>query len=73
MNTDFFQGDDVFVGCDAFYRPGYVAELVPSWIPALDGVEEKLTAGARVADVGCGLGSSSVLLGEAYARSTIVG
>jgi 2-polyprenyl-3-methyl-5-hydroxy-6-metoxy-1,4-benzoquinol methylase len=46
---------------------------VPSWIPALDGVEEKLTAGARVADVGCGLGSSSVLLGEAYARSTIVG
>jgi 2-polyprenyl-3-methyl-5-hydroxy-6-metoxy-1,4-benzoquinol methylase len=65
--------DDVFVGCDAFYRPGYVAELVPSWIPALDGVEEKLTAGARVADVGCGLGSSSVLLGEAYPRSTIVG
>ena len=65
--------DDVFVGCDAFYRPGYVAELVPSWIPALDGVEEKLTAGARVADVGCGLGSSSVLLGEAYPRSTVVG
>ena len=37
--------DDVFVGCDAFYRPGYVAELVPNWIPALDGVEAKLTAG----------------------------
>ena len=55
--------EDVFVGCDAFYRPGYVAELVPNWIPALDGVEAKLTAGARVADVGCGLGSSSVLLG----------
>ena len=65
--------DDVFVGCDAFYRPGYVAELVPTWIPALDGVEEKLTAGARVADVGCGLGSSSVLLGEAYPRSTVTG
>jgi len=64
---------DVFVGCDAFYRPGYVAELVPTWIPALDGVEEKLTTGARVADVGCGLGSSSVLLGEAYPRSTITG
>ena len=55
--------EDVFVGCDAFYRPGYVAQLVPSWIPALDGVEAKLTAGARVADLGCGLGSSSVLLG----------
>jgi 2-polyprenyl-3-methyl-5-hydroxy-6-metoxy-1,4-benzoquinol methylase len=65
--------DDVFVGCDAFYRPGYVTELVPNWIPALEGVVEKLTAGARVADVGCGLGSSSVLLGQAYARSTVVG
>ena len=39
--------EDVFVGCDAFYRPGYVAELVPNWIPALDGVDEKLTAGGR--------------------------
>ncbi len=65
--------DDVFVGCDAFYRPGYVTELVPNWIPALEGVVEKLTAGARVADVGCGLGSSSVLLGQAYPRSTVVG
>ena len=65
--------EDVFVGCDAFYRPGYVAELVPSWIPALDGVEEKLAAGARVADVGCGLGSTSVLLAQAYPRTTVVG
>jgi ubiquinone/menaquinone biosynthesis C-methylase UbiE len=65
--------EDVFVGCDAFYRPGYVAELVPSWIPALDGVDAKLTAGARVADLGCGLGSSSVLLAEAYPRTTVVG
>ena len=65
--------EDVFVGCDAFYRPGYVAELVPNWIPALDGVEAKLTAGARVADIGCGLGSSSVLLAEAFPQSTVVG
>jgi SAM-dependent methyltransferase len=65
--------EDVFVGIDAFYRPGYVAELVPSWIPALDGVEEKLIAGARVADVGCGLGSTSVLLAQAYPRTTVAG
>jgi ubiquinone/menaquinone biosynthesis C-methylase UbiE len=65
--------EDVFVGCDAFYRPGYIAELVPSWIPALDGVVEKLTAGGRVADVGCGLGSSTVLIAQAYPRTTVVG
>ena len=65
--------EDVFVGVDAFYRPGYVAELVPSWIPALDGVDAKLTAGARVADLGCGLGTSSVLLAEAYPRTPVVG
>ncbi|KZF12412.1 MAG: class I SAM-dependent methyltransferase [Rhodococcus sp. (in: high G+C Gram-positive bacteria)] len=63
----------VFVGTDAFYRPGYAAELVPNWIPALDGVAEKLSAGARIADVGCGLGTTSVLLAQAYPKSTIVG
>ena len=66
--------EDVFVGCDAFYRPGYyVAELVPSWIPTLDGVDAKLTAGGHVADLGCGLGSSSVLLAQAYPHTSVVG
>ncbi len=65
--------DDVFVGVDAFFRPGYVAELIPNWIPALDGVDAKLTAGGRVADLGCGLGSASVLIAEAYPRTTVVG
>ncbi|MEV0151210.1 MULTISPECIES: class I SAM-dependent methyltransferase [unclassified Nonomuraea] len=65
--------EDVFVGCDAFFRPAYVAQLVSSWIPALEGVEAKLTAGARVADVGCGLGSSSALIARTYPRSTVLG
>ncbi|NUW42166.1 class I SAM-dependent methyltransferase [Nonomuraea rhodomycinica] len=64
---------DVFVGCDAFYRPAYVAALVSSWIPALAGTEEKLQAGALVADVGCGLGSSSILLAQSYPRTTVAG
>jgi 2-polyprenyl-3-methyl-5-hydroxy-6-metoxy-1,4-benzoquinol methylase len=65
-------GDD-FVGVDAFFRPGYVAALVPEWIPALEGVEAKLTARARVADLGCGLGSTSVLMAQAYPRTSVVG
>ncbi|MFI7442908.1 class I SAM-dependent methyltransferase [Nonomuraea indica] len=65
--------EDVFVGCDAFFRPGYAAALVPNWIPALDGVEAKLGTGARVADVGCGLGSSSLILAEAYPRTAVAG
>src|SRR3954467_4126935 len=51
------QEDDVFDGCELFFRPGYLANLVPNWIPALDGVEERLRAGGRVADVGTGLGA----------------
>src|SRR4051794_38523258 len=64
---------DVFTGCEQFFRPGYIANLVPSWIPALDGVEAKLQAGANVADIGCGLGASSVLLADAYPASRIFG
>jgi ubiquinone/menaquinone biosynthesis C-methylase UbiE len=67
------QDADVFEGCELFFRPGYLANLVPNWIPALHDVEEKLRAGARVADVGTGLGASAVLLAEAYPTSTIAG
>jgi SAM-dependent methyltransferase len=65
--------DDLFEGTERFFRPGYVANLATSWIPALDGVEGKLRSGAAVADVGCGHGASSVLLGESYPDSTVVG
>ena len=65
--------EDVFAGTEMFFRPGYVANLTSSWIPALDGVAEKLTAGGRVADVGCGHGASTVLLAQAYPTSTIMG
>jgi ubiquinone/menaquinone biosynthesis C-methylase UbiE len=67
------QDENVFVGCEQFFRPGYIANLVPSWIPALDGVEDKLRAGAKVADLGCGLGASTVLMAQAYGASTFVG
>ncbi len=64
---------DVFEGCEKFFRPGYVANLVSSWIPALDGVEAKLADGGKIADVGCGHGSSTLLMGKAYPNATIVG
>lgn len=63
----------LFEGTERFFRPGYVASLVSSWIPALDGVEEKLRAGATVADVGCGHGASTLLLGQSYPASRVVG
>jgi ubiquinone/menaquinone biosynthesis C-methylase UbiE len=65
--------DYVFSGCEMFFRPGYVANLVTAWIPALDGVAAKLEAGARVADVGCGLGASTVLLATSYPNSVVQG
>jgi SAM-dependent methyltransferase len=64
---------DVFDGCERFFRPGYNANLIASWLPALDGVVEKLEAGAKVADVGCGHGSSTILMAQAYPNSTFVG
>ena len=64
---------DLFEGTERFFRPGYNTHLVDSWIPALDGVEAKLRAGARVADVGCGLGASTILMAKAYPKSELVG
>jgi SAM-dependent methyltransferase len=64
---------DLFCGTELFFRPGYIANLVSSWIPALEGVEEKLRAGAKVADIGCGLGSSTIIMAQAYPNSTFVG
>lgn len=64
---------ELFEGTERFFRPGYVANLVSSWIPALDGVDEKLRAGAKVADVGCGHGASTLLLARSYPRSQVIG
>jgi 2-polyprenyl-3-methyl-5-hydroxy-6-metoxy-1,4-benzoquinol methylase len=65
--------DDVFAGCERFFRPGYLANLTASWLPALEGVEDKLRAGARVADIGCGHGASTVLMATSYPNATFAG
>jgi SAM-dependent methyltransferase len=63
----------LFDGTERFFRPGYKANLVSTWLPALNGVTAKLQAGAQVADVGCGHGASTVLMAEAYPASHFIG
>jgi len=65
--------DGVFHGCEKFFRPGYAANLATSWIPSLEGVKQKLEAGGRVADVGCGKGVSTVLLAKTFPKSQFFG
>ncbi|MBW6438476.1 methyltransferase domain-containing protein [Actinoplanes hulinensis] len=65
--------DDVFTGCERFFRPGYSAHLIAEWLPALDGIEDRLRGGIRVADVGCGHGASTVLMAQAYPNSVFTG
>jgi SAM-dependent methyltransferase len=64
---------DLFSGTERFFRPGYAANLTSSWIPAVDGLDEALRQGTKVADVGCGHGSSTILLAQAYPESEVVG
>jgi SAM-dependent methyltransferase len=63
----------LFHGTERFFRPGYQAHLVPEWIPALEGIEDKLRSGAKVADVGCGHGASTIIMAEAFPASRFVG
>ncbi len=63
----------LFHGTERFFRPGYAANLVSNWIPALDGVEAKMKSGARVADVGCGHGASTIIMAQAYPEATFAG
>ena len=63
----------LFCGTEKFFRPSYKANLVSAWIPALDGVEEKLQKGAKVADVGCGHGVSTVVMAQAFPNSEFIG
>ena len=64
---------DLFHGTERFFRPGYIANLTSSWIPALEGVTAKLQSGAKVADIGCGLGASTILMAKEYPHSEFFG
>ncbi|WP_241386864.1 class I SAM-dependent methyltransferase [Rhodococcus sp. CH91] len=64
---------ELFIGTEQFFRPGYRANLVDAWLPALDGVVDTLRAGATVADVGCGHGVSTTILAQAFPESTVRG
>jgi SAM-dependent methyltransferase len=64
---------DLFPGTERFFRPGYLANLTSQWIPALEGVQEKLRAGAKVADVGCGLGASTIFMAKEFPSSEFFG
>ncbi|MGA7845664.1 MAG: class I SAM-dependent methyltransferase [Thermoplasmata archaeon] len=65
--------NDLFVGTRKFFRPGYLANLVSAWLPALEDVVPKLKAGAQVADVGCGLGASTIIMAKAFPKSKFLG
>ncbi|MEK7855058.1 MAG: class I SAM-dependent methyltransferase, partial [Acidobacteriota bacterium] len=64
---------DLFRGTELFFRPGYIANLISSWIPSLEDAEAKLKSGAKVADVGCGLGASTILMAQAFPASDFIG
>jgi 2-polyprenyl-3-methyl-5-hydroxy-6-metoxy-1,4-benzoquinol methylase len=64
---------DLFEGTERFFRPGYLGHLVAEWLPSLEGVVERLTVGAKVADIGCGHGSSTIMMAQAFPNSTFVG
>lgn len=64
---------ELFLGTERFFRPGYATHLIASWIPSLTGVEDKLKAGAKVADIGCGHGSSTIIMAQAYPNSRFWG